>query len=140
MKRIAFLFVSLGLTAFAAQASAATNTLNPGGQLGPDQALVTPDGLYELRMQSDCNLVLYRIQGHGLPKAPVMASNTQGRAQGCILTMQNDGNLVISDNVHRPVWATNTFGHPGANAMIVTDHSGRGHLWVTIADHTIFNW
>lgn len=55
-----------------------------------------------LRMQSDCNLVLYTQSN-----VPVWSSNTWNRGTNCYLKMQNDGNLVIYTG-GTPLWATAT--------------------------------
>lgn len=59
---------------------------------------------YHLEMQSDGNLVLYA------GNSPYWATNTSGR--GAYAVMQSDGNFVVYDWWNRPVWSTNTWGHP----------------------------
>ena len=46
------------------------------------------------------------------------------------LTMQADGNLVLSDDYQRPWWASNTSGHPGASTIL----QGDGNLVVYAPD------
>lgn len=61
------------------------------------------DKRYELAMQEDGNLVLYR-HTNGVDKA-VWSSGTNGKAvKHCIF--QSDGNLVLYDFANRPIWAT----------------------------------
>ena len=107
--------------------------LSPGQFLGINQTLLSTNGTWELIMQSDGNLVLYRranmhptwstktngkdvmraiMQADGnfvlytFAGAPVWASNTAGK-NGSFLIMQDDGNLVIYQP-DVPVWATGT--------------------------------
>nr|AAA33365.1 lectin [Hippeastrum sp.] len=65
-------------------------------------------------MQQDCNLVLYDVD------KPIWASNTGGLAQGCHLSMQSDGNLVVySPSGNRAIWASNTQGENGNYVCIL---------------------
>jgi hypothetical protein len=94
--------------------------------------IVSPDGRYELRMQSDGNMVLYyRLSS---PYHALWQSNTHGSgADGAI--MQSDGNLVIYRS-GAPLWHSNTHGHPNATLVMQTDgnaviyHNGVA-LWST---------
>jgi hypothetical protein len=50
--------------------------------------------------------------------------------------MQTDGNLVLYDYQHHPVWASGTNGHPGAYLVIQKDgnaviYKGITPLWAT---------
>lgn len=66
--------------------------------------------LYEMVLQDDGNLVIYR-QGDG----PIWAAGTYGKVVKNLI-FQPDGNLVVYDINNRPVWATNTQGK-GAGYM-----------------------
>jgi hypothetical protein len=57
-----------------------------------------------LIMQADGNLVVY-ANGQAL-----WASDTMGKCPGCIAQYQGDGNLVLYDNMKKPVWALNSVG------------------------------
>ena len=75
---------------------------------------VTGDQGLQLKLQSDCNLVFSK-SGKAL-----WASHTE-RALWCHATMQSDGNLVVyDDGPVRPVWASNTVGHPGSHTLFFT--------------------
>jgi hypothetical protein len=88
---------------------------------GENNDYLTPDLWYEestiLVMQNDCNLVVYQIRG--LPAGAggewihYWQSHTAGRGVNCTLAMQTDGNLVIYNGT-TPVWASGTYGRPGA--------------------------
>jgi hypothetical protein len=116
-----------------ALADTGTYKLNPGEYLFADQYLISPNGEYQAKqqsdgnfvlydygnplwasnildtsvsytiMQTDCNLVSYTYNG-----TPVWATNTSGLGYGCYLQVQDDGNLVIYTAFDGPVWATNT--------------------------------
>ncbi|MBP4046347.1 hypothetical protein [Chromobacterium violaceum] len=78
------------------------NTLLPNQVLGINEYLLSTNGAYQLILQSDGNLVLYRMANHH----PLWASGTNGKP-GCFVTMQDDGNLVIYEP-KIPAWASNT--------------------------------
>ncbi|MBP2173105.1 hypothetical protein J3E05_001436, partial [Methanococcus voltae] len=73
------------------------DTLPADGILGWDQNLASKNGLYELLMQSDGNLVIYDFF-----RKPLWASNTDGKG-GNKLVMQSDGNLVIYKKDNKPI-------------------------------------
>jgi hypothetical protein len=73
------------------------------------------NGKYNLVMQDDGNLVLYRVNGPAL-----WASGTYGIAiQHAV--MQYDGNLVLYDYAGRARWASGTYGNPGALLYVQCD-------------------
>jgi hypothetical protein len=106
--------------------------------LGPEQVLPqyqsvwSETGLYELRMQDDGNLVVYRAKtphqkDGGTPQWDAWSSKLQPTwkttdhpSQNVVLKMQGDGNLVIYDvsagpGQERPLWETDTFLGEGTN-------------------------
>lgn len=85
-----------------------------GQQLLPEQTLVSVGGQARLHYQSDGNLVVY------LNGTPFWASHTAGRSAGA-LTMQPDGNMVVTNAVGRPIGASGTAGHPGAMIQLQDD-------------------
>jgi hypothetical protein len=63
------------------------------------------------------------------------ASNTSG--SNVYGTMQDDGNFVLYDGNHNPIWSTSTWGHPGAVAVfqydlnfVIYDRDGRP-IWAS---------
>ena len=87
---------------------------------------------FQLAMQNDGNLVLYRLSDH---KA-LWSSNTVGKG-GVACKMQGDGNFVMRNRKGSPVWATMTHIFPGANLVIqgdgnvvIYDANGRP-VWAT---------
>jgi hypothetical protein len=72
------------------------------------------NGVYELRMQTDGNLVLYR-QG-----TPVWSPNTWGNP-GAYTVMQADGNLVIYSKSGTPLWNSNTYRSAADHLVLFDD-------------------
>src|SRR5262245_9552277 len=100
--------------------------LGPEQVLKQDSSLWSEKGLYELRMQDDGNLVLYRattpFQRAGAhpewdawtsPLLPTWTTPDHPK-QNVVLKMQGDGNLVIYE-VERPLWESDTFLGEGTN-------------------------
>lgn len=85
-----------------------------GQALKPEQTLVSAGGRARLHYQGDGNLVTY------LDGQPFWASHTAGHSAGQ-LTMQPDGNLVVTNARGLPVGATNTAGHPGSMVQLQDD-------------------
>src|SRR5438128_2391303 len=81
-------------------------TFWPGWALSANQYLLSSGGEFQMIMQGDGNLVLYRL-GNGVE----WSSNTWGHP-GAWAVMQYDGNLVIyigPNNWNKtPLWASNT--------------------------------
>src|SRR6516165_11160274 len=92
------------------------NILAPNQSLGINQTLVSSNNAFELIMQSDGNLVLYRLaNGH-----PLWATGTNGQDVMRAI-MQSDGNLVLYTFGGSPVWASNTSGQPGSFLVMQDD-------------------
>ena len=89
-----------------------------GDRLYPNDFLISQNGLWKLKYQTDGNLVLYNAD----ESKDYWASNTSGQAAG-YLTLQDDGNLVIYSNMGVAYWATNTAGNPGATFFIQDDRN-----------------
>ncbi len=84
-------------------------SLTAGGQL------TSPNGQHSLVMQSDGNLVLYRVSG-----TPKWASGTNGQQINAVI-LQGDGNLVMYDAAGTPVWSSRTDGNFGATLVLQDD-------------------
>jgi hypothetical protein len=85
---------------------------------------------YTFSFQDDGNLVLYR--GNQV----FWATGTGGRGDAFVI--QSDGNMVLYGRDRRPLWATNTYGNPGAFFSIQSDGNlvvyrsdGRQALWAS---------
>jgi surface antigen len=96
----------------AAYAGHGTNTLRAGESLGTNQYLRSSNGSHTAVMQADGNFVLYS------PGAK-WSTRTAGK-NGSSITMQGDGNLVVSKSgvVH---WHTGTAGYTGASLVLQDD-------------------
>jgi hypothetical protein len=89
------------------------NTLSVGQTLTPGEFLLSPDGQYELVMQTDGNLVEY--QGSSV----LWASGTGGDS-GAWATMQADGNFVVYQG-STAVWNAQTEGFDGGYVSLQDD-------------------
>jgi hypothetical protein len=92
------------------------NILNPNQSLYVNQFLISPNGKYKLIMQTDGNLVLYRVYDN----YALWSSGTAGQAVSRVI-MQGDGNLVIYLTNGRPIWASRTQGNPGSHLRLQDD-------------------
>jgi hypothetical protein len=92
------------------------DSLSPNQQLNVYGELVSNSRLFNLIMQNDGNLVLYRTQFD----LPLWASNTKGLAVDQVI-MQSDGNLVAYSSAGVAYWATGTVGHPGSSVVLQDD-------------------
>lgn len=98
----ALLVALAALAALPAAAAASNNTLATYGTLSSGQAIISPDGHYELVMQADGNLVEYIAGGRAL-----WASGTAGD-DGAHAVMQAGGNLVLYNTAGAAVWSSNS--------------------------------
>jgi len=91
-----------------------SNVLGPGESLRPGESLFSTNRVYELRLQADGNLVLYRTTDW----RALWSSRTQGRSVSALF-MQLDGNLVLYDG-GEAVWATRSYG-PAISSLVLQD-------------------
>jgi len=105
-------------------------TVPPGFEMIVNSTVVTGDPTVYLKMQSDCNLVLY---SHG---AALWHTHTAGRGSNCRAKMQTDGNFVLSNPV-TPIWWSGTQGHPGAR-LVLNDYNVK--LLVTLDDYSWYKF
>ncbi|MBK7860664.1 MAG: hypothetical protein IPJ65_19095 [Archangiaceae bacterium] len=103
--------------------------MRAGDRLTQNEVLHACSGQYWLALQGDGNLVLYANN-------PVRARwSTRTFVTGVRLEMQGDGNLVLYQGT-RPLWASNTSGHPGAMLAMQDDgnlvlYQGGRAIWAT---------
>ena len=106
--------------------------LNSGHQLQKGESLRSLDGRFELILQTDGNLVLYRI-GSG----PIWDSRTAGAIVNNAV-MQGDGNFVVY-GPSGAIWNSQTENNPGAYITLQNDgnlviyRDGKA-IWNTKAD------
>ena len=111
--------------ALAGGSTGASSELRSGGTLQPGQSLTSANGHFRLTMQSDGNLVEYRVPAD----SPVWATATSGNF-GAYAVMQVDGDFVVYPGGHSSpapghqtpaLWSSGTFGHPGATVTLTAD-------------------
>lgn len=103
------------------------NNLASGEALYMNESVWSPNGAYQLIMQSDGNLVEYGSSG-------ALWSSNAG-TPGSWAIMQGDGNLVVYTSGGTPVFATGT-GWPGSQLLVQSDsnvvmYSGSTPLWAS---------
>ena len=87
-----------------------------GGQyLNRGDKIVSSDGVYELRMQTDGNLVIYRRDNKMKRETALWA---KGSKKGNQFIMQEDGNAVLYDEAGDALWSSKT-QKTGANRIIM---------------------
>jgi hypothetical protein len=92
------------------------NSLNPNQSLYVNQSLISANAKYQLIMQADGNLVLYRLYN----RYALWSSGTAG-CDVLRVVMQGDGNLVIYQPNGRAIWASGTAGNPGSFLVLQDD-------------------
>ncbi|KAK8950581.1 hypothetical protein KSP40_PGU015714 [Platanthera guangdongensis] len=107
---MAVVIASLG---YFATGGAATNQLLSGDTLKIGENI--SDTNYFLKMQLDCNLVLYQIN----PAKTVWYTQTNGKGAECVLTLGTDGNLFIRNETQSIVWETKTNGTAGKYVLLL---------------------
>jgi peptidoglycan hydrolase-like protein with peptidoglycan-binding domain len=117
-------------TGAAAPLTTSTSTLRPGATLLDGHSLVSNNRLYQLAMQRDGNLVLYK------GRSATWAANTEGHA-GARAVMQRDGNLVVYLG-QRAIWSSRTdrAGDSGSSLVVQDD----GNLVVYSASNRPLWW
>ena len=94
-----------------------SNVLAPGSFLAVNQTLFSPSKKWELILQSDGNLVLYRTAN----MHPVWSTKTNGKDVMRAI-MQTDGNFVLYTFNGTPVWASGTNGKN--NSLLILQDDG----------------
>ncbi|WP_020413298.1 hypothetical protein [Microbulbifer variabilis] len=126
MKKISFLIFS-AFFAFCSQAYA-KNTLQGGESLLPGDKLVSSSGEYELRMQNDGNLVLYKIRTNSKGDSwtvVLWAAHTTGNNGAKAVMQASDGNFVVYSTNNGPLWATfKTASFSNKNSKLLLQNDG----------------
>ncbi|MFI0941852.1 FG-GAP-like repeat-containing protein [Streptomyces sp. NPDC021020] len=76
------------------------------------------------------------VGGTRVPAGTSLSTGASFTSRSAKLTMQSDGNLVITNNSGTSVWSTHTGGNPGATARMQAD----GNLVVCAADGSTTLW
>ena len=114
-----------------------SNVLGPSQTLNQNNSLRSSSGMYELRMQDDGNLVLYRA---GQANAVWNAWESNWKFPGdhpneAAVKMQDDGNLVIYSH-GRAMWESNS-SNAITNTYSLTLHDD-GNLVITDSGNPIW--
>lgn len=108
----------------------ACGKLGAGQGLGRDEQVVSCDGRFALKMQTDGNLVLVTLDGKAL-----WASSTVS-AVGYTATLGSDGAFTVNTPYQITVWSAESGSHPGAHLAIQDDgnlvvYEGANVLWTS---------
>lgn len=109
---------------------AVSNELRSGETIIPQQIITSTDGRFQLRFQTDGDIVLYF-------GSTVLWSSGTANGQGMVLGMQGDGNLVLYSPALSALWSTSTAGNAGAflrvqnDGNVVVYSSTMTQLWAT---------
>ena len=93
-----------------------SNTLHAGQSLSSNQSLSSSDGRFQLILQTDGNLVLYRNHDH----VALWSSKTNGQDTHQAI-MQGDGNFVVYHVNGQASWASGTNGKAGSFLILQND-------------------
>ncbi|KAF3333209.1 Mannose-specific lectin [Carex littledalei] len=100
MSSLTFLLITSLLILPIAPLVSGRDVLLSGDSLQPDEYLENENCIF--KMQYDCNLVVYK---NG---SPIWASQTANHGTNCVLLMQFDGDLVLSDGDGNALWTSKT--------------------------------
>ena len=104
--------LSTATTPAMAQVAGGDAKLSSGEVLASGTALVSRNGDYQLVMQGDGNLVLYKIAG----AVALWSTKTYGHP-GAFAAMQKDGNFVLYAG-GKALWSTGTYTYPGSSLKL----------------------
>lgn len=90
--------------------------LKAGSIMKANTQLKSQNGLYELRMQQDGNLCVWKTEGTSFNFIWRTMDTLDASMNGSVLSMQTDGNLVLYKPNGSPYWASNT--SKGANSSL----------------------
>ncbi len=125
-----------GITGTLISPANSTSRLYTNQSLLINQSLVSTNGLYELIMQSDGNLVLYKYTGVG-GWAAYWSTGTGGDGSS-FLAMQPDGNLVVYKYSGGVTWNSGTYGY-GA-AWLNMQNDGNLVVYLNNTNVPIWDW
>ncbi len=89
------------------------SVLEVDNKLQIEQYLCSPNGRFDVKLQTDGNFVLYRSNGE-----PIWATNTMN-SKAEYIYLQRDGNLVLHTDDGVPVWASQTASSRSADNYIL---------------------
>ncbi|KAG5681677.1 hypothetical protein PVAND_011090 [Polypedilum vanderplanki] len=101
-----------------------SNKLEPDSCLNRGQSIQSFNGCFQLIMQDDGNLVIYRLS----KKEAIWASATD-RTCSNRACMQGDGNFVVYDCQNKATWASGTNDHEGSSIYMQNDGNLVIYAW-----------
>ena len=104
-----------GYTACSGGAAASGSVLQGGQQLTNGQCLISTNGQYQLVLSPNDAIDLLNATG------ALLWTATNAPAQGGVLAMQSDGNLVLYSTTNQALWSSNTTGLGGTTAILQDD-------------------
>ncbi len=108
------------IASFAQAVTTVGETLAAGETLLRDQQLLSANGHYRALMQDDGNFVVYRVA----TGRPIWASGVLGgTGSGFRLTLNSDGNLLVTDRTGATQWAAGSSGS-GTDYFLKLDNTG----------------
>jgi GH25 family lysozyme M1 (1,4-beta-N-acetylmuramidase) len=123
---------SSGSGPIGAKPAATCGVLAAGEALAPGSVLEACGGCFNLQMQSDGNLVVYKKNG-----TPLWSSAT-AMTDGYVAEVQADGNVVLQSKAGCFLWSSQTGGHNGAHLSMQDDgnlvvyDTGNHPLWASM--------
>lgn len=116
--------------------AAEISSVASGSDLTSGQSLISPNGQYSAKMQSDGNFVVY------LGTTVRFATGTSGNP-GSHLAIQSDGNVVVYSSPNAPLWNSQTSGFASKTSLKMQDdgnlvlyNEGQVPLWSTQGGQT----
>ncbi len=114
-----------------------SSSLASGQSLLTNQTLASPNGNYELNMQSDGNLVLYECNATTGAWQTYWSTGTGGDGAS-YLAMQSDGNLVVYKNTGGYTWNSGTYGY--GSAVLNLQNDSNLVIYQTSTNKAIWDW
>jgi hypothetical protein len=118
---------SAGTQGISLSGTGASSTAVSGGYGAGAVPVYSPNQVYALYMQGDCNLVIYR--GAPVPGNAVWNSGTNN-GLSCVLSVQMDGNLVVYGPGNVVEWMSSTGGFGAQPTFIQLDNNGILHMYL----------
>jgi hypothetical protein len=89
-------------------------TLNSG------HYLQSKNGKFELKMETNCNLIVH----HKNAKKQTFATNTAGKGTKCKAIVEKNGNFVVKSSEGKVVWGTNTVAKRSGPYKLIMKNNG----------------
>jgi hypothetical protein len=115
--------------------------IKAGNSMAANTQLKSQNGLYELRMQNDGNLCVWKTEGVSFDFVWRTMDKLEDNMKGGRLSMQTDGNLVLYRSNNVPYWASGTSGGGnGKNYILVMENDGAISIYDTTTNDFTRVW